>query len=358
MPQTKLIYRRLLKITAFAGLLGFANLRPGQTAIVVTDSLGREVALPRQAKRVLSLQPEITRLIVALGAGDRLVGIDFFLRTHDHLFKIILPGQERLPLVSMANYSVNMEVLAGLAPDVIFGAPEDPNVIAALETKTRVPVAAFSSMGRFDKLLDELRLVGRILGRDDRAAELAAAFRNHMAALKARLADIPPSGKPKVFLSFWNVFTNTPVAYEPVDAAGGVNVAEGLLPSFAGTLNAVVPVEQVLRWAPDIILLQGNYPPDRRTVTVAAALADRRLASLRAVKGKRVHYTFGFWNWWDFALAMVETSYLAKLFYPDRFTDVDLAAEGNAIFKMVYGIENGYSALCRIIRCDEWVHAR
>jgi len=329
-----------------------------QTPTTLTDTLGRNIAIPAKVERVLSLQPEITRLVVALGAADRLVGIDFFLRNHDDLFKVVFPGQAKLPLVSMANYNVNLEVLAGLAPDVIFGAPEDRNVIEAIETKTRIPVVALSSMGRFARLLEELRLVGRILGREERARELASGFEARLSGIRSRLEGLPHSSRPKVFLSFWNVLTNTPVFYEPVNAAGGANAAEGLLSSYAGTLNAVVPLEKVLVWAPDIILLHGNYPPPRRELTVASVLADRRIASLEAVRRRRVYYTFGFWNWWDFAEVQVETAYLAKIFHPDRFADLDLTALGNSVFREVYGIENGYSTLCRILRCEEWVHGR
>jgi len=330
----------------------------GQTPSPVTDSLGRRVAIPAKVERVLSLQPEITRLVVALGAADRLVGIDFFLRSHDDLFKLAYPGQARLPLVSMANYNVNLEVLAGLVPDVVFGAPEDRGVCEAIEAKTRIPVVAFSSMGRFAGLLEELRLVGRILGREERARQLAVAFEERLAGIRRRIEGLPPSARPRVFLSFWSVLTNTPVFYEPVNAAGGINVAEGRLPSYAGTLNAVVPVERVLAWAPDVILVQGNYPPPRRELTVASVLADRRLASLEAVRGRRVFYTFGFWNWWDFAQVQVETAYLAKLFHPGLFADVDLEALGNAIYREVYGIENGYSSLCRLLGCEDWIHGR
>jgi iron complex transport system substrate-binding protein len=349
---------RRLGAIALVGFFLAATALSGQTAIEVTDSLGRTVTLPGAARRVLSLQPEITRLVVALGAADRLVGIDYFLRTFDELFPLIHPGESRLPLVSMANYNVNLEAVAGLAPDVIFGAPEDRDVVEALETKTRIPVAALSSMGRFAKLLEELRLVGRILDREDRARQLEAYFDDHMAGIRTRLGDLPTGRKPKIFLSFWNVFTNTPAFYEPVNTAGGLNVAEGTFPSYAGTLNAVVPIEKILAWAPDIILLHGNYPPPRRALTVETVLADRRLASLKAVREKNVFYTFGFWNWWDLAEVMVETSYLAKLFHPDRFADLDVGETGNEIFKYVYGIAGGYTTLCRILRCDEWVHGR
>ncbi len=57
------------------------------------------------------------------------------------------------------------------------------------------------------------------------------------------------------------------------------------------------------------------------------------------MRTRRVHYTFGFWYWWDPACVLAETLYLAKLFHPAKFAAVDIEAEGNAVFKKFYGID-------------------
>ncbi|MBM3305679.1 MAG: hypothetical protein FJY79_07045 [Candidatus Aminicenantes bacterium] len=323
--------------------------------IVITDDLGRVVAFPAKVERVISLEPEITRIIVALGAGERLVGIDFFLRHHDHLFSVLFPRSKSLPVVSNQGQELNYELALRLRPDVIFSSPSEFRMTESIERKMRRPVAALASMGKFDVLLREIELLGRIFGREERAAELDAFFRGRMEALRAAAPDAGGRGKPSVYLSFWGSLIRTPVAYEPVDAAGGRNLAAGLLPSQLGAAGTTVPVEQILIWDPDVILVQGNYPPGERSVTVEGILGDPRFSSLRAVRDKRVHYTFGFWYWWDPALVLVETLYLARLFDPGRFPDFDLAEEGDRIFKTFYGTEGAFSALCRTLKCHEWI---
>jgi len=334
----------------------FAPLSTAQDQRTITDSLSRTVTIPGKVERVLSLQSEITRLIVALGAADRLVGIDYFLRTSDRLFRIVYPLETRLPLASMADYNVNMETLIRLNPDIIFGAPEDRQVCESLQAKIKVPVIALASMGRFDKLFEETKLLGDILDRKEKAAELMAYFKEILGRVQNVVLVEPPAKKPRVYLSFYGSLTKTIVNYEPVSAAGGINLAQNLLPPSLGVDKTVVDIEQIIKWNPDIILIHGNYPPRERIVTVENILRDPRLASLAAVKNKKVFYTFGFWNWWDMGQVLVETLYLAKIFYPEKFADVRIEREGNKIFKKIYGLDSVYSSLCNILKCDEWAH--
>jgi iron complex transport system substrate-binding protein len=324
--------------------------------LVVTDSLGRRVEVPERVLRIISLEPEITRIIVALGGGERLVGVDFFLRHYDPLFGRLLPESGGLPVFSNQAQDLNYERALALRPDFVFTSPSELQSTEGVESKLRTPVAALASIGRFDNLLREMATIGQIIGREERAEELSGYFKARLAAVARALGTAPAGEKPRVYLSFWGTLLRTPVTYDPVDAAGGTNCARGLLPSYLGTAGATVPVEQIVRWNPDIILIQGNYPPRQRAVTVQNVLADSRLAAVRAVRTGRVHYTFGFWYWWDPALVLVETLYLANLFHPSLFPAFDLEKEGNEIYKVFYGVDGAFSALSRVLNCHEWLH--
>ena len=324
----------------------------GGTTIV--DSLGRRVAVPARAERIISLEPEITRIIVALGAGERLVGVDYFLRHHDRLFPLVFPAAERLPVVSNPGQELNYEEAIRLRPDIIFTSPSEFRMAEAVESKMRVPVVALASMGKFDGLVAEMGTVGRLLGREDRAAELSARFRDRLDAVRRSVAAVPEEGRPSVYLAFWGSLLRTPVSYEPVEAAGGRNAAHGLLPDRFGSAGATVSIERLLALDPDVILVQGNYPPAERQVTVEGILRDPRLGSLRAVRSGRVRYTFGFWYWWDPALVLVETIHLSRVFHPQAAPATDLVREGDAIFKEFYGVEGACGALCRVLGCHEW----
>jgi iron complex transport system substrate-binding protein len=322
--------------------------------MALKDSLGRVVAIPSKAERILSLQPEITRIIVALGAGDRLVGLDYFLRHDDYLFKIIFPAESRLPVVSKPDDSVNKELVARLNPDVIFASPSEFQAPDSIQRNLGIPVIALASLGSFEKLFEEIKLVGAVTGLEERAQELVSYFKEKIKAIAEQIAPVPLEKRPRVYLAFWSSLSRTPVFYEPVNAAGGINLAEKLLPAFLGTVQTVVTLEQIIKWDPDIILIHGNFLPEERLVTVNQVLEDSRLSSVKAVKNKQVYYTFGFWYWWDPAEVLVETLYLAGLFYPEKFSRFDLAKEGPEIFKTFYRAEDAFSALGKVLNLNEW----
>ena len=322
--------------------------------LAITDSLSRTVSIPSKLERIISLQPELTRIIVSLGGGDKLVGLDAFLRRYDALFKMYYPKVSRLPLVSMTGADLNIEMVLELRPDVIFASPFEFHIPDSLQNKIRKPVVALASMGRFKSLIQEIELVGGLIGQRERASELIQYFKQKIEFVRNSVASIPQDERPKVYLSFWASLTKTPVFYEPVNAAGGVNIAEGLLPSFLGTTETVIHLEEIIQRNPDFILVQGNFLPEERMVTVEQVLQDARLGSVKAVKNRKVFYTFGFWSWWDPAEVLLETLYLASLLYPEKFGQINLEKEGNEIFKKFYGMENGFSLLSGILKCNEW----
>lgn len=345
-----------LLVLAFLVMAPGPGTRAADTAsVVVRDDLGRRVTITAPVKRIISLQPEASRILAALGCGSSLVAFDYFLKKHDPLFARICPSSIALPVVAYEDASVNLEAVVRLDPDLIIASPYDAHIPDSLQEKTGRPVMAISSLGRFDRLLGEIRLLGRVTDRQARAEELVAFFQETIDRVAKAVNGVPLEQRPRAYLAFWSSLTRTPVSYEPVEVAGGRNIGRGLIPSYPGSDGASISVERLVRFEPDIILVHGNYPPGERKITVNGILGDRRLASLQAVRGKNVFYTFGFWSWWDPAQVLVETLYLAKVFHPALFREVSLAREANAIYHRFYGIENGYDVLNQATNCDEWL---
>jgi len=345
--------RRSLALAGAAMAFCVNGIFAGQTLNIV-DSLGRHVAVPRGVRRIISLEPEISRIIVALGAGERLVGIDYFLRHYDYLFPLIFPAAGRLPVVSNAGQELHFEAALGLRPDIVFASPSEAGMAESIERKLRAPVVSLASLGRMEALLAEIGTLGQLLGREDRARRLMTLAEETLAPLKRRAAALTRQDRPSVYLAFWGSLERTPISYEPVDLAGGRNVAAGLVPDYLGAAGAAVSVEKILAWDPEVILLQGSYLPAERRLTVDGVVRDPRLASVRAVRSGRVYYTFGYWYWWDPALVLVESLYLDRLFSAEGVTTGDLAADADRLFREFYGVEGAFTALCRLLSCHDW----
>jgi iron complex transport system substrate-binding protein len=340
-------------VLVFAALLSAGAVFADQEKSI-RDRLGRTVLVPSRVERILSLQPEITRILVALGVADRLVGLDYFIGREDYLFKILFPRGTGLPVVSMPDESVNKELILRLDPDIVFTSPTELQVADSIQRSLGIPVAALASMGSYDGLLEEIDLIGVLAGRPERAGELRQYFREKIRSITESIGPIAPKARPSTYLAFWSSLVRTPVSYEPVQTAGGKNVADDLLPPYLGTIGTVVTVEQILKWDPEIILIQGSFLPRERQVTVEGVLADKRLGSLRAIRQKRVHYTLGFWYWWDPAGVLVEALYLARLFHPEKFVGLDLEKEGNAIYERFYLKKDIFSKLAKLLDLHEW----
>lgn len=321
---------------------------------VVVDSLGRRVALPDRIERVISLEPEATRIITALGMGGSLAGIDYFLLHHDLVFPLVFPEAMKLRPVSNAGNDLDLETAFLLRPDVVIVSPSEVSDPDSLSLKLRVPVLVLSSAGRFEELMREVGLLGEALHRVERASELLAFMRSEVEEVQTKSSG-RDKAKPRVYLAFWGSLTRTPVHYDPVPAAGGLNLASSLSPAVRGASGTTVQVEQIVAWDPDVILVHGAYLPNERTVTPEIVMSDRRLASVRAVREGRVFYTFGFWYWWDPALVLVETRYLAWLLHPELYPGFDLLAEGERIFRKVYGNGDAFRVLADRLGCREWV---
>jgi iron complex transport system substrate-binding protein len=350
-------YRGLVLTFLVAAAISFGAVPLQSQKPGLKDTLGRNVTFPSRADRILSLQPEITRILVALGAGERLVGLDYFVKRSDHQFKIIFPEGADLPVVSQPDESVNKEMIIRLDPDVIFCSPTEQQVPDSIERSLGIPVAALASMGRYEKLLEEIELVGALTGLEERAGELVRYFRQKIQFITDSIGPLDEQQRPLVYLSFWSSLVRTPVFYEPVNTAGGRNVAESLLPSYSGAIGTIVNIEQILKWDPEIILIHGNYLPEERQVTVEGVTGDRRLRSVRAIRSKKVYYTFGFWYWWDPAGVLAETLYLARLFHPEKFGRIDLEKEGNTIFEMFYRKKDVFSILLKTLDFDDWTNS-
>ena len=357
----------------------------GQTKLIILGK-EKELTLLDMADRVVTVDMPVERVVIAdllngitkliqLSAEDKIVGITETTKTYGYgqlinpkpdswwtPLQLAAPELKDLPTVG-THVNPNLEAIISLKPDVGFVfcsmGMEIPNTI---QDKTGVPVICISNPSgstatEFDGSSELFRLVGWIVGRDNEAEDLISYTNDKLEEITRITLDMPDSEKPRVYMAVGQqeYLTQTLTHYDPINLAGGINVAEGA--KTGSTVAASLSKEQIIAWNPDIILIH-RVPTSKSHVwgnNKEAILTDPDLQTINAVKDQRVYYTKGLAACWDPATGIVETFYMAKLFHPDKFEDLDLEDDGNEILRRFYGVDGLYTEIAERCELYRWV---
>lgn len=246
-----------------------------------TDEFGRRV-VPRHvpAGRVISLAPNVTELLFAIGAGPQVVGVDAFSDAP-------ADGLARVPRVG-SDYEPSLETIVRLVPDLVLSS-SSANRRETVEALDGMGIPTFVTDSR--SLADVERLLGslgQLTGHGPEAHAEAARLRSGMGEIRAAVAG---ADRPPVLVVVWSdplyVAGRDTFIDELVEVAGGRNVARD------ATGFARYPLEKVLAEAPEIIVLPSH---NARAIDAGeAARATEALAfwsrwpTIPAVAHGRVH---------------------------------------------------------------------
>ena len=255
-----MIGRKSAPVQLAAAALGLMILAaaPARAERTVTDSAGRSVQLPDRIERVFAAGAPASVLVYVL-APDRLTGWPRAPRPEERDF-IAAPYRDlpELGMLTGRGDTANLEVVLKARPDLIldFGSVRGTYVSLAdrVQAQTGIPYVLID--GTFAHTAAAIRLVGQVLGVEDRAERLASYVEATFAGLDRALAQIPESARRRVYLARGPDGLETglegSINTEIIERAGAINVASD--PS--GTRHGIVqvPVEQVVVWNPDTVI--------------------------------------------------------------------------------------------------------
>ena len=326
--------------------------------LTLVDMADRTVTVPRPVERVVPAGiKDGVRALIQLGADDKIVGINNYVKeyvfekpsTYWSPIRDAAPELNDLPDVG-GYRSPNMEIIVSLKPDVVFEYGSIPDIADTIQENTGIPVICIRS-SQFD--FDMYRIVGTVMGKEERAEELIAYANDEIAKITEITSEIPDSEKPSVYCISGcggeSAITKTWGRYDPIEIAGGVNVAKEYVISSG---SVMVSKEQIIAWNPDIILIHGVSPPHK--ISIDDVLADPDLQTVNAVKNCNVNYTKGYAIGWDPATGITECFYMAKLFHPYKFEDLDEEEAGNEIIEKFYGVEGLYTKMLDLSDRYRW----
>jgi iron complex transport system substrate-binding protein len=185
-----------MKILRFRTVLGFSSifaLAPiicSAQSIRVKDDMGKILALPGPPRRIISLAPNITEILFALGAGDRVVGVTRYCD-----FPPEAAQREKIG----GFLDPDVERIKGLRPDVVVAFRGNPlDVLGKLEA-IGVPLFVLDIRNALDDVPRLVERIGAAVGRPAEAARLNAGLELRKTRVTAALAAV--RGTPRVFLS-------------------------------------------------------------------------------------------------------------------------------------------------------------
>jgi len=241
------------------------------------DRAGNPVHFPETIETIVSLGPASTEILVDLGFGNNIVGLD--------TFSVGIPGvSENLPTFDMM--ALDAELLIALMPDVIFATGmvqvegQDP---LGLVREAGIEVFYIPTSDSIAGILEDIRFIAAVMHVDEIGAELVAGVELEVAQIQ-EIADsldealsvyFEISGPPFLFSFGHGVFL-----HEMIELIGAKNI-------FADQSAWIaVSDESVPEMNPDVIFTNVAYIED----PVGEILSRTGWETVSAVQNERVYF--------------------------------------------------------------------
>lgn len=208
-----------------------------------TDDIASQRVAPVRApaRRIVSLLPSATDVMLAIGAGDRLVGRT----TYD-----TDPRLRTLPVVGGAT-TPSLEAIVALQPDLVIS--WDAVVDRGLERQLAAAGISVASLPAADTadLFHAIDRLGALVGHDSAARALGARLRGELAEVRRSVADRP---RPTVLYVAWN---NPPLTAGPRTFIGQLIALAGGALAFPDTPTdwPTFSLEAAVRRQPDVLVI-------------------------------------------------------------------------------------------------------
>ena len=362
MKKTLALFLAFLMIaTVFAGwTAAFAD---SEATVEITDMKGRTVTLPADIQRVVVTFNMEEYFAVSGPEGiNKLVGWSHKYwegRRQDayDAFTTVYPQLADIPDVGY-NGDISVEAIIALQPDVVLASSTGANYNALEPAFDNLRQAGIECVFfDFHKQTVEthcksVKLLGTILGQEERAEEIAAFYTDQLALVTDRLTDLPDEARPRVYMEFSRgpgEFGNTwseQMWGALIHTCGGTNIAAGM----EGASVEIAP-EQIISANPEVIIFTCSPQTDISDNVVLGYGADEELArehleaykardgwsDLSAVKNNRMGALYHDLSRHIFDFAGAQ--FLAKEIQPDIFADMNPEANLAEFFSRFMPVE-------------------
>lgn len=321
-----------------------AILEGRETNITYIDILGEAETLNKPIKRLVNLGYNGVEMTRILGAEDLLVAYGADRSAH----KTYLPELSDLPAVSPDEgaqaENTDFEKIIMLQPDALQtnierGSSATAGIAQKEVFKKNLPGMPLISlnMRELDVLVKNVRTYGYLIDHEREAEDFIRWYTDYYHLFESRTEDIPEEKRPTAFFEYasepYNCYASGSNLGQVLVLAGGKNIIEGAVgpddPQYRGMVTA--DAEFIVKENPEYIFEavaswgDGGYETDDLSKMIASrdhVLNRSELANVDAVKDDQV-YCLDYFLLIGAGNNIIGTAYLAKLFYPDLFQDID-----------------------------------
>ena len=312
----------------------------------VVDSAGREVEVPYPLERVAVLSGTYgAETFLAMGAKDRMVAVSESAKKRAELRPLL----ENIPSAGKSR-EPNVEKLIELHPQAVIAYTCYKDVWLGIEEKLEAAgiKLLFLDFYKPKNYAREVRILGKLLGKEKRAEELINHMEKYMKLIRERVKDLKDEEKPRVFFESYPVYKRFRTVgpghsdHDVITTCGGINV-------FAEEVKGckTVSPEAVIEKDPDVIIAtvySGKLPAPCYKLTSTEPFEEVRemimntpgWSEIKAVREGRVYILS------TDAKSVhphVYHLYVAKWLHPKLFEDVNPEEVHKEWFEKFLGVE-------------------
>ena len=311
----------------------------GVETTVITDSAGREVTIPAEITAIAG-SGAVAQMILMTIAPDLLVGLASSpSRAQRQYFPESMWYLPTFGQFYGSKASLNKEALADAQPQLIIDLGDEKTGIRSdmntIQNQTGIPTIFINA--ELDHLAEAYRTLGVILGREEKAEELAQFIEKTINMAQENSALIPESERLSVLFGTGTTGLACNAAgssqADVIDIIGAVNaiIPEEVTDRGGGT---TVSLEEVYVADPDVIILETGGP--------YAELADGEWAALTAVKTGSYYEIPGLPYSWMASPPSVNRVlgiwWLGNLLYPEYY-DYDMIEVAQEYYSLFWNYE-------------------
>jgi iron complex transport system substrate-binding protein len=225
----------------------------------ITDDAGRLVALPPRVDRVISLAPNLTEIVFAVGAGSSLVGNTTYCDYPPEAKSVEKVGDTLHP---------SLERILALQPQVVLISTASQLEVFTDQLKTHNIAVFVTDPHDLEGVFRSITQIGEIVGKTDQSRQLVENLRTRTTAVESKVGSLP---RVRIFYQ---------LSAEPLYTAGHDSFVTDLIKrAGAESVTADVPgawpkysAESALAAKPDAIIMPTGGSMGEGNATIAEAL--------------------------------------------------------------------------------------